>query len=234
MARKKYVNAVSSPELSARLGVPVFEDPDMNAFLRGEINPTRIYVSPLLARDAEAREAVVDWYRTRGRAEASHLKHIAEKLFNAVRVESGQCVNKPKPGKPRGNAYDLTQLQRDAAARHPHIFPGWKPIAIRWGRLATGSKHSVRLGYYDPTTCQITVNKLLDHDVVPREAVEFVVYHEMLHHQIPTTASRGGQEEHHPPEFRRLEALYDGIEASKKWRAEGLQALIRQKATPGS
>ena len=48
------------------------------------------------------------------------------------------------------------------------------------------------LGHYDPAHNAIIVSRIFDHPRVPRYAVEYIVYHEMLHlrHPVKLNGSR--------------------------------------------
>ena len=61
---------------------------------------------------------------------------------------------------------------------------------------------------------------------MPRFFVEFVVFHELLHHVVP--ARRAGERlEYHTPEFRRRERAHPDYRRAVRWETENLEALLR-------
>jgi len=112
---------------------------------------------------------------------------------------------------PRGQCFDLEVLFADLNARffqgrleRPRL--GWSLRPVRsW------------LGHYDPAHRTIVLNCKLDQPGVPREAVEFVLYHEMLHLLFP--AARTHSQPLHPAGFKQLESRFP--------RARELRRLLR-------
>ncbi len=72
----------------------------------------------------------------------------------------------------------------------------------------------------------IRIHPALDQAFVPRYFVEWVVYHEMLHHVIP--GSRGlGRVNLHPPEFREREREFRHVQRSLYWEKRHVARLLR-------
>jgi hypothetical protein len=92
--------------------------------------------------------------------------------------------------------YFLGQLAR------PHI--GWSTRA--WRR---------QFGCYDPGPNQILLNRRMDHPAVPQCAVEYVLYHEMLHVKHPTRRS-GCSLVSHSREFREEEKRFPEFYRARK------------------
>lgn len=110
---------------------------------------------------------------------------------------------------PRGMCFDLESMFDDLNAR---FFDG----AI--GRPGIG--WSVRgwrrqFGCYDPGPNQILLNKRMDRPGVPRFAVEYVLFHEMLHVKHPTRRS-GCSLLSHSPEFRREEKRFPEFRRARR------------------
>lgn len=70
------------------------------------------------------------------------------------------------------------------------------------------------LGHYDPAHNAIIISRIFDHFKVPRYAVEYVVYHEMLHLKHPVRV-KGGRRCVHSAEFRAEEKLFPRLEHAK-------------------
>lgn len=114
--------------------------------------------------------------------------------------------------RPRGSVYDLAvmfrRLNRD-------YFAG----RLRRLRLAWSARPwRTQLGCYDPALRQILINVRLDRPGVPRYAVEYVLYHEMLHARLPARRARCGLSLH-SPEFRREEKCFRQYAAARRYLA---------------
>jgi hypothetical protein len=102
---------------------------------------------------------------------------------------------------PQGRYFDLEKMFEElnekyfsGSLQRPHI--GWSLRS--WRR---------QFGCYDPGPNQILLNRRMDHPAVPQVAVEYVLYHEMLHVKHPTRRS-GCSLVSHSPEFRAEEKLF--------------------------
>lgn len=104
-------------------------------------------------------------------------------------------------GSPRGLFYDLDVLFEDLNTRFFHGLlarprMSWSPTRTR--RI---------LGHYDPAHNAIIISRIFDHFAVPRCAVEYIVYHEMLHLKHPVKL-RGSRRCVHSAEFQSEERLF--------------------------
>ncbi len=102
---------------------------------------------------------------------------------------------------PQGYFYDLDKIFEDLNARFFHGLlarprMSWSPTRTR--RI---------LGHYDPAHNAIIISRIFDHPAVPRYAVEYIVYHEMLHLKHPVKL-RGSRRCVHPVEFQAEERLF--------------------------
>ncbi len=114
-----------------------------------------------------------------------------------------------KQADPRGRHYDLSSLfdqlnakYFDGALERPRI--GWSVKS--WRR---------QFGCYDPGPNQILLNRRMDRPGVPACAVEYVLFHEMLHVKHPTRRS-GCSLVSHSREFREEEKRFEGFEGARK------------------
>lgn len=73
-----------------------------------------------------------------------------------------------------------------------------------------------RLGYYFAALDLLAVNRALDAERVPRYVLEFVVYHELLHHVSAVNASPA-RRVHHTKAFREQERLFRTHEQAETW-----------------
>lgn len=72
------------------------------------------------------------------------------------------------------------------------------------------------LGHYDPAHNTIVVSRILDHASVPKYAVEYLVFHEMLHLRHPVKL-RGSRRCVHPRAFQEEEKLFPHLAEAKKY-----------------
>lgn len=131
---------------------------------------------------------------------------------------------------PEGVALDLRQLRDDLNERY---FAGKLAVDITWGGGGTqrcrGRKtSSLQLGSYSYEDRLIRIHRVLDTPEVPRFVVEAVVYHELLHADMPPEV-RGGRRYFHTPEFRRRERLYRNLGRAERWLGEHLSELLRAR-----
>jgi hypothetical protein len=112
-------------------------------------------------------------------------------------------------GGPQGAVHNLAalfvRLNRSyfsGALRQPDL--GWSARA--WRR---------QLGMFDPGIQQIVLNRRLDRVTVPGYAVEYVLYHEMLHVKHPVRRAACGLQAH-SPEFRRAEKRFAEYDKARK------------------
>jgi len=113
------------------------------------------------------------------------------------------------PTGPHGRHFDLERMFGQLNERYfsgslqrPHI--GWSLRS--WRR---------QFGCYDPGPNQILLNRRMDHPGVPQVAVEYVLYHEMLHVKHPTRRS-GCSLVSHSSEFRAEEKLFADFDHARR------------------
>ena len=110
---------------------------------------------------------------------------------------------------PRGRVYDLLEIFEDVNFR---FFGGLmaRPL-LGWSRRASRTT----LGHYDPSHHAIVLSSILDRPGVPRLAVEYVMFHEMLHLRYPVE-HRGARRCVHTPEFKAAEKEFPQLKAAKE------------------
>ena len=79
------------------------------------------------------------------------------------------------------------------------------------------SRHRARtmLGHFDPSHNAIIISRIFDSADVPRLALEYVMYHEMLHLRYPVE-HRNGRRCVHPKEFREAEKQFEQLKEAKE------------------
>ncbi len=88
---------------------------------------------------------------------------------------------------------------------------------LRRPRLAWSARSwSSQFGCFDPSLNQIVMNRRLDRPEVPSYAVEFILYHEMLHVKHPLRAA-ACRLQAHSPEFRAEEKRFRHYARARKF-----------------
>jgi len=108
----------------------------------------------------------------------------------------------------RGRAYDLEAIFEELNTRFFHGLLAQPRLT--WSRVQARN----RLGHYDPAHNAIVVSRVFDDVRVPRYAVEYIVYHEMLHLKHPVKL-RGSRRCVHSGEFQAEERLFPRLEEAK-------------------
>lgn len=123
--------------------------------------------------------------------------HLVRQMRGRKRIESAQ-----------GQMYDLDQIFEELNLRFFFGLLG-RP-QMTWSQ--SHARNS--LAHYDPAHNAIVVSRVFDHARVPRYAVEYIVYHEMLHLKHPVKL-RGSRRCVHGPEFQAEEKLFPELNTAK-------------------
>jgi hypothetical protein len=111
---------------------------------------------------------------------------------------------------PRGRVYDLEEIFEELNRRHFHGLLG-RPL-LTWSPARARNA----LAHFDPAHNTIMVSRVFDHPHVPRYAVEYILYHEMLHLKHPVRM-RGSRRCVHGPAFQADEKLFPHLEQAKNF-----------------
>ncbi len=119
-----------------------------------------------------------------------------------------QMRGRKQIGSANGRAYNLEKIFDDLNTQFFHGLLA-RPL-MTWSR--DHARNS--LGHYDPAHNAIVVSRIFDNPHVPRYAVEYLVYHEMLHLKHPVKL-RGSRRCVHSAEFQAEEKLFPRLEEAK-------------------
>jgi hypothetical protein len=106
---------------------------------------------------------------------------------------------------PQGQHYDLDEVFESLNRRFFHGLMG-RPLLTWSGHVAKRS-----LGHYDPAHNTIVVSRVFDRKTTPRYAVEYLLYHEMLHLKHPVSV-RGTRRCVHSAAFKADERLFPQLD----------------------
>ena len=110
----------------------------------------------------------------------------------------------------RGHQYHLEEIFDDLNRRFFHGLMG-RP-QLTWSR----NHARTSLGHYDPAHNAIVISRVFDSPRVPRYAVEYILFHEMLHLKHPVKL-RGSRRCVHSREFRAEEKMFPELEQARKF-----------------
>jgi predicted metal-dependent hydrolase len=148
----------------------------------------------------------------RKRVERKHLaryrKYVAGHDITAKAHLIRQMRGRKRIETPQGDIFHLEEIFEDLNNRFFHGLLA-RP-QMTWSRVR--SRRS--LGHYDPAHNAIVVSRIFDHPAVPLYAVEYIVYHEMLHLKHPVKL-RGSRRCVHGKEFQAEEKLFPQVSLAK-------------------
>ncbi|HKR96506.1 MAG TPA: M48 family peptidase [Candidatus Angelobacter sp.] len=132
-------------------------------------------------------------------------KAMAEKAYLIRQLRGRKRIEGPK-----GKYYDLDEVFE---ALNLRFFHG---LMARPQMTWSGKQSLRRLGHYDAAHNTIVVSRIFDRAGVPRYAIEYLVYHEMLHLRHPVKL-RGSRRSVHPPAFQEEEKLFPQLAEAKQF-----------------
>ncbi len=170
--------------------------------LRGYRDGTRVILpTPMIVFSRELFEEL---------AEASVSTGSMQQVMAATTGEAYQSI--------QAELEALSGVEAHAAGVHRDLATSFDRVNARyfggdldrprltWSRSFTGRK----FGHYDSIRDAVMITCSLDRAQVPEQALDFVVYHELLHKKLGESW-RNGRATAHTPEFRRQERLFDGF-----------------------
>ena len=155
-----------------------------------------ILLAKLYRKEIETRHAT-RYRRYLGRQDVSRKAHL-------LRQERGRKILLSA----QGRHYDLEMIFEDLNTRFFH--------GLLARPLMTWSRHASRqsLGHYDPSHNTIVISRVFDRPEMPRYALEYLIYHEMLHLKHPVKLN-GSRRCVHPKAFQEEERLFPELDKAK-------------------
>jgi len=109
---------------------------------------------------------------------------------------------------PQGNCYNLEEVFEELNFRYFHGLMA-RPV-LGWSLQASRTM----LGHYDPPHNAIVLSGILDRPETPRLAVDYVMFHEMLHLHFPAEL-RGARRCVHTRAFKEAEKRFESLKEAK-------------------
>ncbi len=137
-----------------------------------------------------------------------YRQYLASHEMNTRAHAMRQLRGRKRITTPKGDIYHLEEIFDDL---NRQFFQGLlhRP-RITWSAVRSRR----RLGHYDSSHHVIVVSRIFDHHTVPRYAVEYILYHEMLHLKHPVRLN-GSRRCVHGREFQADEKLFPRLEQAK-------------------
>jgi hypothetical protein len=143
------------------------------------------------------------------------------------------------PLRPEGRHHDLdailAELDRtcfEGTVGDVLVTWGRRPRAVvrARGRARRGRQRgTIKLGSYSELERVVRVHPCLDRAWVPRYFVRYVVFHELLHHVVPSDDGSGGRARLHPPAFLRRERQFSDYARAAAWERRNVERLLRSR-----
>jgi hypothetical protein len=168
--------------------------------------------APVPVIEATAAILLAQMYRRRVPAELRDLyrqfalAHSTRAHIARVRQKRARRIEH----KPSGSSHDLAPMFE--ALNQEYFGGSLRRPRLGWSKRAWTSQ----FGCFDPSLNQIVMNRRLDSADVPSFAVEFILYHEMLHVKHPLRAAACGLQAH-SPEFRAEERRFRDYPRARKF-----------------
>jgi hypothetical protein len=144
--------------------------------------------------------------------DAGHSSRYRRYVASRDMVEKAQQVRQLRGRKrlqsAQGVYYDLDEVFETLNTRFFYGLLGRPQMS--W----SGERARHLLGHYDPAHNAIIISKVFDQARVPRLAMEYIVYHEMLHLKHPVKM-RGSRRSVHGREFREEEKAFPRIDEAR-------------------
>ena len=181
-----------------------------------------------MAAPDEVLQALADFVRL-GDADASALlDRFIERNKAYIRRMSPEQMRKRIRLEPAGQHHDLSRIFDRLNERY---FQSRITAAITYGPAprVKGPRKSIKMGSYAADSKVIRIHPALDQPVVPRYFVEWIVFHEMLHHVYRARRGDDGRRCVHPPEFIEHERRFHDYKRAQAWENENLDLLLRAR-----
>jgi hypothetical protein len=146
--------------------------------------------------------------------DAAHAARYRKYTGSHAMAQKSQLIRQLRGRKrietPKGKHYDLDQIFDDLNLRFFH------GLMARPQMTWSGNKALRSLGHYDPAHNTIVVSRVFDRPDTPRCAIEYLLYHEMLHLKHPVRV-KAGRRCVHSREFQAEERLFPELAAAKAY-----------------
>ncbi len=193
---RKYANAnaqvrLGDGTLEIRIADTLAGAPDTVIEALAEILLSKLFRRPVPSHSNDR------YRRYLNRRDVRHSLDLVRQIRGRKRVEH-----------PQGHTYNLEQMFEDLNFRYFHGLMA-RPV-LGWSPHASPTM----LGHYDPSHNAIVLSRILDRPATPRLAVEYVLFHEMLHLVHPAEHN-GARRCVHTKAFKEAEKRFEHLREAK-------------------
>lgn len=184
----------------------------------------RLHHMFLLANE-EVVAQVAGYIRGEGRLASAVLDEYIHTHRRLIRTLSPVQRQRRLSLKTSGRFHDLQALLANVRTKW---FAGQaKDVAIAWSPAPRVQlpRRSIKLGSYSADTQIIRIHPALDQVAVPAYFVEWIIFHELLHH-VFRAELKARHRQVHTPEFCRLERRYPRYDDAIDWERRHLDLLL--------
>jgi hypothetical protein len=179
-----------------------------------------------VAAPEDLLQALCDFVKT-GNPQASQAldRYIEQNKVFIRRVPAAELRRRLRI-EPAGEHHDLEEIFHDLNRRY---FRSRIKATITYGPAprVRGPRKSIKMGSYSADSRVIRIHPALDQARVPRYFVEWIVFHEMLHHVYRARRGPDGRRCVHTPEFNAHERRFYAFDRAQRWENVNLDLLLR-------
>jgi len=181
-----------------------------------------------LAAPEDVVTALAEFVRSADARSSAVLDRFIERNKAFIRRVSPAQLRRRLRIEPVGRHHDLSAI---FAALNRRYFAGRISATITFGPAPRSRRprKSIKMGSYSADSRVIRIHPALDQPKVPRYFVEWIVFHEMLHHVYRARRGDDGRRCVHPPEFMEHERRFHDFQRAQAWENENLDVLLRTR-----
>jgi hypothetical protein len=173
-------------------------------------------------------DSLAEFVRTANPTASSQLDRYIERNKAFIRKMTPAQMRRRLRIEPVGRHHDLASI---FVALNRRYFGNRIGATITFGPAPRSKlpRKSIKMGSYSADSKVIRIHPALDQPNVPRYFVEWIVFHEMLHHVYRARRGEDGRRCVHPPEFMEHERRFHDFQRAQAWEDENLDLLLRAK-----
>ncbi len=181
-----------------------------------------------LAAPEEVVTALAEFVRSADARSSALLDRFIERNKAFIRRVSPAQLRRRLRIEPVGRHHDLSDI---FAVLNRRYFAGRIGATITFGPAPRSRRprKSIKMGSYSADSQVIRIHPALDQPRVPRYFVEWIVFHEMLHHVYRARRGDDGRRCVHPPEFVEHERRFHDFHRAQAWENQNLDLLLQAR-----
>jgi hypothetical protein len=124
----------------------------------------------------------------------------------------------------QGETYNLNVIYNKLNTEY---FNNTLDLQITWfGDSSKRNKSNISFGLYHEALRLIKINRIMDSPLFPEYVINFIIYHEMLHHACPPFVDENGIHRIHHRDFKNRERQFKDFDIAKKWIKQNSESLF--------